>query len=269
MSTGKCEKGELGTPDMVRQRVNASFDLGLALFKLAERFGQRFGEEPAVHDGGPTPDEQAQSEQRGSQVDCALRVVRLVAADATQLPEFRARALYLAGNLEFLRGDYRTAVKSYDEALKVIPGLEPDAGDPIGRDAAHNRSIALRRAQDQDDKKDAGPKDAGQDSGSPDGGQDDAGKPDKPDSGSEQQDGGKPQGEPDAGAEKDAGGQKQPDPEQQKDDKEQQKPEPKPQNQQNQDDAILDQLEQAPSVQQQDAKNRALRPRRASGMEDK
>jgi Ca-activated chloride channel family protein len=275
LSTGKCDKGELGTPDTVRERVNASFDLGLALFKLGERFGQRFGQEAPPRDGGPSPEEQAQSEQRAAQVDCALRVVRLVAADATQAPEFRARALYLAGNLEFLRGDYRTAVKSYDEALKVIPGLPLDAGDPIGRDAAHNRAIALRRAQEEEDKKDAGPKDAGPDSGSPDSGPNDAGQDQKPASGPGEQDGGQPNAAPDAGGEKDAGPdagqQNQPDPKKQDDDQQQQrpKPEPKSQNQQSQDEAILDQLEQAPSVQQQDAKNRALRARRGIGMEDK
>lgn len=272
LSTGKCEKGELGTPDSVRERVNATFDLGLALFKLAERFGQRFGEEAPARDGGPTPEEQAQQEQRGAHVDCALRVVRLVAADATQPPEFRARALYLAGNLEFLRGDYRTAVKSYDEALKVVPGLPLDAGDTIGRDVAHNRAIALRRAQDEEDKKDAGPKDAGPDSGSPDGGPNDAGDEQKPDSGPEEQDGGSPNPSPDAGEPPDAGpdgGQQNQNQPNQDEEQKQQQPEPKPQNQQSQDEAILDQLEQAPSVQQQDAKNRALRARRGVGMEDK
>jgi hypothetical protein len=254
--------------------VNATFDLGLALFKLAERYGQRFGEEPPARDGGPTPEEQAQKEQRGAQVDCALRVVRLVAADATQPAEFRARALYLAGNLEFLRGDYRTAVKSYDEALKVIPGLPVDAGDTIGRDAAHNRAIALRRAQDEDDKKDAGPKDAGPDSGSPDAGPNDAGQDQKPDSGPDEKDGGSPNAAPDGGGEPDAGpdaGQQNQKDQQNQDNQQQQQqqPEPKPQNQQSQDEAILDQLEQAPSVQQQDAKNRALRARRGIGMEDK
>jgi hypothetical protein len=166
-------------------------------------------------------------------------------------------------------------VKSYDEALKVIPGLPVDAGDPIGRDAAHNRAIALRRAQEEDDKKDAGPKDAGQDSGSPDAGPNDAGQDQKPDSGPGEQDGGQPNAAPDAGGEKDAGSdagqQNQPDPHKQDGDQQQQppKPEPKSQNQQSQDEAILDQLEQAPSVQQQDAKNRSLRARRGIGMEDK
>jgi len=55
LATGKCENGEIGTPDPVRERPNASFDLGLGLFKLAERFGRRFGEEEPVGDGGTTP----------------------------------------------------------------------------------------------------------------------------------------------------------------------------------------------------------------------
>ncbi len=263
LSTGKCEKGELGTPDAVRERNNASFDLGIGLFQIAEHFGQRFGEEPLARDGGPSPEEKSLAERRGAEVDCALRIVRIVAGDPTQKPEFRARALYLAGNLEFLRGDYKTAVKSYDEALKISPGLELDAGDPIGSDAAHNRSIALRRAQDQEDKKDAGPKDAGQDSGPPDGGQDDAGPKD---GGSQSDDGGKPNSQPDAGqkdSEPDGGKPPAPEP-----DGGAPQEQPKPQNKQNQDESILDQLEQAPSVQQQEAKNRALKGRRAV-MEDK
>lgn len=267
LSTGKCEKGEMGTPDPVRQRPNASFDLGLGLFQLAERFGQRFGDEPPVRDGGPTPEEQALSEQRASEVDCALRVVRLIAADPSLAADLRASANYLAGNLEFLRGDYRTAVKSYDAALRIIPGLPLDAGTPVGRDAAHNRAIALRRIQEEDERDagppdagppDAGPPDAGPpDAGPPDAGdQDDAGKQDpKPDGGDEQPDAGAPD-QPDAGADAgppDAGA-----------------PEPQPQNdaQANQDERLLDQLEQAPTLQEHDAKNRALQGR-SSGMEDK
>ena len=67
--------------------------------------------------------------------------------------EVRARAHYLSGNLAFLDGDYEDAVTAYDRALVLTPG-EADSGDPVGRDAAWNRAIALRRI---DDKKDAGP----------------------------------------------------------------------------------------------------------------
>jgi Ca-activated chloride channel family protein len=263
LSTGKCEKGEIGTPDPVRERPNASFDLGLGLFRMGERYGQRFGEQPVLHDGGPTPEEKALAEQRGAEVDCALRIVRLIGGDPSLTPEFRARALYLAGNLEFLRGDYRTAVKSYDSALKVIPGMQPDAGDSIGRDAAHNRSIALRRIQEEDERKpDAGPPDGGP----PDGGPSDGGQsPDSgsPDSGSQSPDAGGNQDQPDAGGQQDAGSPNGP-----PDAGAEPPPEPEKKSNANQDEAILDQLEQAPTVQQQDAKNRGLKGR-ASGMEDK
>ncbi len=262
LSTGKCENGSLGTPAPVNERPNASFDLGLALFQVAERYGQRFGEDPVLLDGGLSPQDQQLQTKRGAEVDCALTLVRLIAADNARAAEFRARALYLAGNLEFLRGDYKSAIKSYDAALKLLPGVAPDAGDPLGNDAAHNRAIALRKAQEEDEKKpDAGPPDSGPpDSGpppdggepSPDGGQQpppDAGGDDRPDAG--------PQSSPDAGSTPpDAGG---PEPEA--------KP---PESSKNQDEAILDQLEQTPTVQQEQAKNQALKGRRArTGMEDK
>src|SRR4029079_4833097 len=85
-------------------------------------------------------------------IDCALRIVRAVAESDAPL-EVRARARYLEGNLLFLNGQYEEAVKAYDHALTLSPG-QVDAGDPVGRDAAWNRAIALRRIED---KKDAGP----------------------------------------------------------------------------------------------------------------
>ncbi|HEY6081264.1 MAG TPA: VWA domain-containing protein [Polyangiaceae bacterium] len=260
LATGKCEQGNIGTPDSVRSKPSASFDLGLALFKLGEQYGLRFGEEQPPLDAGKSPEETAADEKRSSEVECALRIVRIVAGDQTVPLELRARAFYLAGNLEFLRGDYESAVKGYDASLELIPGTPADAGgDGIGRDAAYNRAIALARIEDQ--KKDAGPDappDAPPDSAGeppdageqkPDGGKDD--KPDEPKDAGD--DGGKqdqPQ-QPDAGA-PDGGKPPEPKPEQQ-----QQSPS------QNQDERMLDMLERAPSVQQQDAKNRSLtgRPR--------
>jgi Ca-activated chloride channel family protein len=273
LATGKCESGVIGTPDPVRDRPNASFDLGLGLFKLAERFGRRFGEEEPVGDGGTTPQEDSALAQRNQGVDCAERILKLVAADGTTPIEFRARAHYLAGNLEFLRRDYQAAVKEYEIALRLIPGVPPDAGDSIGSDAAYNRAIALRRIQDKEDKKkDAEPpdaqSDAPNDSGEPDSGPPDSGKNQDKDGGNDdkkkqdqdkdkdkQKDAGadgaapKPQDQPDAGS-----------------DQQKQKPQ---QSQANQDDRTLDMLEHAPTFQEQDAKNRALQRRTHSGMEDK
>ncbi|HET7544628.1 MAG TPA: VWA domain-containing protein [Polyangiaceae bacterium] len=275
LATGKCENGEIGTPDPVRERPNASFDLGLGLFKLAERFGRRFGEEEPIGDAGPNSQEDANLAQRSKGVDCALRVVRLVAADSSTPVEFRARAHYLAGNLEFLRRDYKTAVKEYDQALRLMPGVPEDAGDGIGRDAAYNRAIALRRIQDEEDKKkDAEPPDASNDGGQPDSG-------DQPDSGKDQdQDGGKKDDQKKDDKDKDKDKDKPqdagqdgsaPKPENQPDggkDQQQPKPQPPPQSA-NQDDRMLDMLEHAPTMQEQDAKNHAIQGRTRAGMEDK
>ena len=274
LATGKCENGEIGTPDPVRERPNASFDLGLGLFKLAEQFGRRFGDEEPIGDGGTTPQQDAELGQRSKGVDCALRVVRLVAGDPASPIEFRARAHYLAGNLEFLRRDYKAAVKEYDTALRLMPGVPEDAGDGIGRDAAYNRAIALRRIEDDENKKkDAEPPDASNDGGEPDSG-------DQPDSGKDQdQDGGSKNDkknddkkDKDQDQQKDAGSDASaPKPETQPDaGSEQQKPKPQPPQQSaNQDDRMLDMLEHAPTMQEQDAKNRAIQGRTRGGMEDK
>src|SRR6185369_15723408 len=195
--------------------------------------------------------------QRSKGVDCALRVVRLVASDATTPVEFRARAHYLAGNLEFLRRDYKAAVKEYDAALRLMPGVPEDGGDGIGRDAAYNRAIALRRIEDEENKKkDAEPPDAGNDGGQPDSG-------DQPDSGKDQdKDGGKKDDQQKDDKDKDKDKDKDnpkdagqdgaaPKPENQPDggnDQQQQKREPPPQSA-NQDDRMLDMLEHAPTMQ--------------------
>jgi Ca-activated chloride channel homolog len=264
LATGKCDQGNIGAPESVRTKPNATFDLGLGLFKLGEQYGHRFGEEEPVGDGGKNPEAEAAKEKRSAEVECALRIVRIVAADQSVPIDLRARAFYLAGNLEFLRADYESAVKGYDASLELIPGSPVDAGgDGIGRDAAYNRAIALARIEEK--KKDAGPDsppDAAPDSEKPDSGPPDGGE--QPDSGKDDKKGDKDGGSPDAGKpdkpqDQDGGPPDAGKPPEPKPDEKQQ---PQPQNQ-NQDERMLDMLERAPSVQQQDAKNRALtgRPR--------
>jgi hypothetical protein len=270
LATGKCEQSNIGTPDSVRTKPSAAFDLGLGLFKLGERYGRRFGEDEPAGDAGKSPEVEAAKEKRSSEVECALRIVRIVAADPSVPIDLRARAFYLAGNLEFLRADYESAVKGYDASLELIPGFPVDGGaDGIGRDAAYNRAIALARIEDK--KKDAGPDsppDASPDSGEPDSGEPDSGEPDsgepdsgKPDDKDQQKDAGDDAGKPDQPQAPDAG---PPDAGKEPEPKPQQEPPSAPKNQ---DDRILDMLERAPSVQQQDAKNRALTGR--SRTEDK
>ena len=205
----------------------------------------------------------------------------------TQPVSLRARARYLEGNLLFLTAAYKEAVTAYDHALELVPamgdagpiGTNTDAGkvtyvaDPVGRDAAWNRAVALRRIED---KKDAGPDASPPDGG--DGGQnDDQNQPDggndknQPDGGNDDdQDAGKDSGSGDQNqdAGKDSGGgddQNKPPPKQdQKDEPEQ----PPPPSRQSQDERILDQLENAPTVQQEAAKKQG-KARRVRGMADK
>ncbi len=284
LTTGACSEGNIGTPLRVRERSNGSFDLGLALFKLAETYGHRFGDEE--NDAGLL--DPNLKGMRAGQVECALRIVRAISEDPTQPVSLRARARYLEGNLLFLTAAYKEAVTAYDHALELVPamgdagpiGTNTDAGkvtyavDPVGRDAAWNRAIALRRIEDKKDAgSDASPPDGGGDGGNddeqnqPDGGND----KNQPDGGNnDEQDAGKDSGsgdqEQDAG--KDSGGgddQNKPPPKQdQKDEPEQ----PPPPSRQSQDERILDQLENAPTVQQEAAKKQG-KARRVRGMADK
>jgi hypothetical protein len=251
LSTGACKEGSIGLPDSVRRLPNGSFDLGLALFKVGESFGQRFGDEEV--DAGLSD---AVHQKRAGQIACALEIAQNVASDSTAPIDLRARARYLEGNLDFLGGDYEAAVRAYDEAIGLSPGML-DGGDPVGRDAAWNRAIALRRIEDQ---KDSGTPDGSPgDSGRPDGGGGDASRPDGGGGG----DSAAPQ-EPDSGGGNDAG-----------DDAAQPPPPsppdagPPPPPKETQDERILDQLENAPTVQEEDAKRRAQNHRRVRGMEDK
>jgi hypothetical protein len=154
LSTGVCKDGSIGTPEIVKKRPDGTFDLGLSLFRIGEQFGRRFGEEEI--DAGVSQDAR---DQRHAQVECARRLVDVVGSDPSTPLDLRARAHYLEGNLAFLDGAYEEAVRAYDQALVLTPGMV-DAGDAVGRDAAWNRSIALRRIED---RKDAGQPDASQD----------------------------------------------------------------------------------------------------------
>jgi hypothetical protein len=276
LTTGACSDGNIGTPLRVRERPNGSFDLGLSLFKIAESFGQRFGDEE--NDAGSS------DPNRTKQVDCALRIVRAIAEDLAQPVNLRARARYLEGNLLFMTADYKAAVTAYDHALELVPGMG-DAGpigtntdggkvayasDGTGRDAAWNRAIALRRIEDK--------KDAGNDAAPPDGGGDGGNDQNDPDSGKnddnkdagnddKDKDSGKndPK-EPDAG--KDSGSDEQNKPPPKKDEKEKEEEKPPPPSRQSQDDRILDQLENAPTVQQEAAKKHG-KARKVRGLADK
>ncbi len=254
LSTGPCKDGSIGTPETLKRRADGTFDLGLALFRVGERFGRRFGEEEV--DAGA---DQGRREQRHAQVECARRVVDAIADDSKLSHDLRARANYLDGNLAFLDADYESAVRAYDRALVLVPG-DPDASDSTGRDAAWNRAIALRRI---DDKKDAG-SDASKDSGPQgDGSSGDSGGSSSPDAGS---DGGA--STPDSGSHDKQDSGSQPPPEQP--DAAPRAPDaapPPPPPGRDEDERMLDQLESAPTLQQEEAKHAGKK--RVRGMADK
>ena len=282
----QCDAGRmaaLGAGDA----SNATFDLGLALFQLAEQFGRRF-EDPLDPPGKqPHPDQKRIDLLRGDQIDCARAVLDAILS--RDLPaELEARARYLRGNLAFLDHDWQDAIDDYDKALRVIPGVEGDAGDAIGRDAAWNRALALRN-KDEEKRRDAGA-DADADADGPDGDDADAdGAPDAPqdgpqdgpgdrdgDAAKDAPDDGPREGGADAGDGgqdgKDAGGDAAA-PDAGKNDPDKREAgapdagEPQPTTS-NQDDRVLDQFEQAPTWQREEAKSRAG-ARRVKGMQDK
>lgn len=267
LSTGACKDGSIGTPADLKRRADGTFDLGLALFRIGERYGRRFGDEEI--DAGV---DDATREQRRAQTECARRVLDAIADDPAVPLELRARAHYLQGNLAFLAGDYEEAVRDYDGALVLAPG-EADAGDPVGRDAAWNRAIALRRIEDQ---KDAG-QDASQDA-SNDGASDASSAPDAGDGGGRDAsdeagkdagaDGASGGGEDGGGRDggQDAGPQQQPQ-SQQPDGGGEPEAGAQPPPSSDEDDRMLDQLENAPTLQQEEA--RRAGKRRVRGMADK
>src|SRR5262249_49150128 len=148
LGTGPCSADAgIHLPPSISQKPSGGFDLGLTRFALGESSGQRFGDEEQA-DGGGGPRAEQQAQKRKIPVRCALAIARAIAGDLTVGTELRARAHYLAGNLEFLLQRYEEAVKEYDKSLALVPGLHAEAGgDSIGRDAAWNRAIALRRIE--------------------------------------------------------------------------------------------------------------------------
>lgn len=274
LGIGPCENGNIAASSALADKAQASFDLGLALFRVAERFGGRFDADPAR-----AVDDAALLARRSEEVSCALSVVQQVAHRPALPIELRAEAHYLLGNLEFARREYKAAVASYDRALELIPGDEATTALAVGRDAAHNRALALRLAEEN--KPEPPP---------------DAGAPPPSDAGSQQQDEPQDQKDPKEEQEQNKDQQEQQDQEQpeQQDQEEQNKDqqssdqaknEPQPDQEQkapeqresappeqkamsrSQDEKMLDQLERAPTVQQEYA--RAQRGRMRRVVEDK
>ena len=280
-----CDGGVLMAP-AAADAADAAFDLGLSLFELAEQFGHRFRDPPGAPPAAGAPPKEQEDPQaalRRDHVDCARSLLDSILQQPLA-PEVQARARYLRGNLAYLDRRWEAAIEDYDRALRLLPGLEGDAGDRVGRDAAWNRALALHH-KEREKQNDAGNDASEPPDASPDGGND-AGRDAQPDAQSDappdaQSDGGKDQ-KPDG---QDGGGRldaSSPPP-----------PEPKASNgangappppasapapagassapapgAPNQDDRMLDTFEQAPTWQKEEAKSRNA-GRRVRGTADK
>jgi Ca-activated chloride channel family protein len=280
-----CTDGTINATAALADRAQASFDLGLALFQIGERFGGRFGDDP-----GRAKEDARMLAKRSAEVSCALAVVRQLVERPSLPLELRAQAYYLLGNLEFLRREYEAAVTSYDRALTLIPGDDAETAPAVGRDAAHNRALALRLRDENEPppEPDAGPPPEPGDGGSDDQQKDqdqkdqeqkdqDQKDQEQKDQDQEKQDEQRDQEQPqdqqsqqqDQQEQQDQQqAQNQPSPDDSKPQPKEQKGAPPPQQLSlSQDDKMLDQLERAPTVQQEAA--RAQRGHMRRVVEDK
>jgi Ca-activated chloride channel family protein len=283
-----CSDGTINASAALADRAQASFDLGLALFQIGERFGGRFGDDP-----GRAREDARVLAKRSAEVSCALAVVSQLVERPSLPLELRAQAYYLLGNLEFLRREYEAAVASYDRALTLIPGDDAQTAPAVGRDAAHNRALALRLRDENEPppEPDAGPPPEQGDGGSSDekGDQEDQKDQDQKKQDQDNQDDEKQDEQDQKEQQQDQQDQKDRQQDQQ-DQQQEQKPQDGAQNQPSpddshpepkeekgapppqqmslsQDDKMLDQLERAPTVQQEAARAQRGHVRRV--VEDK
>jgi hypothetical protein len=300
LESGECQEGVIGFGARAKAYPHAAFDLGLAFGtggKLApspQKNAQATPPAPSIPGLGlpvSPADPGAQSGPGGpgtppgktGELDCALRLLAPLADGESEPAALRARALYLMGQIEMQKGEFEGAADAYTRGLRFAPALPEGSGDSLGRDLAFNRSIALLRAlekkkqEEEQKKKDEQEKKEGDDSDKKD-----ESKPDEQKSDSQDQekkdDPQKPKdsasddkqkapkepenGKPEATPPQD--GAQQPKPEAPND----QAPEPRQAPQVSQDERILDQLEETPTLQEETAKQRA-RGARGRVLEDK
>lgn len=254
---------------------------------------------PSGLPGGEPP---AVDPEVSARIDCALRVLSPIAENGDLGSDLRARAHYLMGNLELSRSGFQAAIDAYDRAIVLAPGLPENAGDAIGRDIARNRALAQRRLQEEEERKkqEAEQKQQSQDDQQSQD-QQDQGDQDQQDQDDQQSQDQKDQGDQKDQDDQQSQDQKDQDDQQSQDQKDPGEPEQQPgdqpsagdqnepeeapqdgddaaqaanQGQQNapaasQDARILDRLEQAPTLQQHDAKQKARTLRLRPTMEDK
>lgn len=174
LETGPCEAGVIGAGDRARALLDASLDLALSFSALSPKTTAPTGQPPGTPaPGGPgqlpgaqLPGAQvpgapgAESSAPDQTIDCALRILGVMSGNVEASAELRARAHYVAGNLEMRRGNFEDAVVSYDAGLLYAPGVleeqlkkGPLAGtvaDSLGISIAYNRALALRLKEEKE-----------------------------------------------------------------------------------------------------------------------
>ena len=262
-STWPTERAPRATSERrlgVRERSSGAFDLGLALFQSAERYGQRPGHEE-VDAGVPVDPTPQTSARRRSTSPSRPSSVASPRTTRSRSRSPRARAVP-RGNLLFLDLCTKEAVRAYDATLELAPGMHDsgpisvgEAGrvynpDLLGRDAAWNRAIAPRRIEDQQTPArraaTTAVRDGGGDARGDNRGRQGRRRRQTPDSGTP--DAGKDGGGKDAG--EDSGSPDQPRPPSQT--RKRTRSRSPPPSRQNQDERMLDQLENAPTGRQQE-----------------
>lgn len=140
LETGACEEGVIGAGERARSLGDAALDLALAFAQAQD--AQAKSAQPGL---GLDPSGAGAAEH--SAIECALRLLGPLAENESTPVELRARSHYLMGNLEMRREQFRAAVTAYERGLQFTPAeTQDEEGDPLGRDLAFNRALALRRA---------------------------------------------------------------------------------------------------------------------------
>ncbi|MCH2107718.1 MAG: hypothetical protein MK135_00170, partial [Polyangiaceae bacterium] len=137
LETGACESGVIGAGDRARQYGDAAFDLALAfidttrqaLAESAEKNANASSTQPGMManpmgQANPGGGEEASQEQLNSELECALRLLAPLTEDRNHSAALRGRASYLIGNLELLRSEFDAAIAAYDQALQLLPATK-------------------------------------------------------------------------------------------------------------------------------------------------
>jgi len=169
-----CSDG-LWTASRSMEAPDATFDLGLAFFSLAEQTGAKLQDPPPVKPEdsaapGGQPSE-APASPRQNHLACTRSLLNTLLQHSLS-PELQVRTHYLRGNLAYLEQKWDEAIDEYDKALRILPGREGKEVDTVGQDAAWNRALAVqnreaerqrKEKENQDKPKDKDPSNSNQD----------------------------------------------------------------------------------------------------------